>query len=72
MIDRLLSLPGRIAMGCLAAFAAYQFVQFSGVKKERARVEIQDRTNVSKADAAGRASRDPAVGGVLDPYARKQ
>lgn len=72
MIDRLLSLPGRLAMGALAAFAAYQVVQFSGVKKERARVETQDRKHVSNADAAARASRDPAAGGVLDPYSRKQ
>lgn len=70
-INHLMSLPGRIALGALAAFVAFKVVQSTGVKKERARVETQDRKNVSKAYDAARGSRDPRTPGVLDPYARE-
>lgn len=58
-----------IASGAVLVFIVFKLVGF-GVEKERARVEKQDKTNVSKADRAGARSRDPGAGGVLDPYRR--
>ena len=61
---------GKIAMAGLAALFALKAVQYSGVQKERARVEHRDKTNVSKANKAGAASVDPSARGVRDRYIR--
>jgi hypothetical protein len=69
-LNLIFGLPGRIVLGLIAAFVVYKSVQYSGVRKERVRVERQDTANVKNADAAARSSREPGSRGVLDPYVR--
>ena len=67
------SLGRWVGIGAAIAFVVGGFAwqqQSVGKRKERIRIEKQDRKHVSNADKAAAASRDPRARGVLDPYRR--
>lgn len=73
MIPWLSLVPGwawKVGASIVVAFVAFKAIEHRGARKAVAKIEATDAKSVKKAAAAATKSRDPSVGGVLDPNIR--